>query len=274
MNQIKATAAELVSPRWRWVTLGVILLMLVLGRLGVWQLNRLAERRLQNVDLAAALAAAPLDLNATQVLAAELSDDQVAELTNRDAVLTGQYDVERQLVIKLQTFNGVPGVRLITPLILDGAESAVLVDRGWISDFDAEAGNFYTDDLGDTVTVDGYLAPAEIISRQGAGSSVPTGPLNEIFRVDIAGIQQIIPYPLAPMYVREAPSGDETAPPIRLAKEVDLTEGPHLGYAMQWFIFSAGLGVAYVIFVNHKLRTEPDERMPVDPDGSSSTAVS
>ncbi len=274
MNQVRATAAELISRRWRWVTLGVIVLMLVLGRLGVWQLNRLSERRLQNVDLAAALASAPLDLNATDVLLGGLSDDQVAELANRDATLTGRYDVERQLVLKLQTFNGEPGVRLITPLILDGSESAVLVDRGWISDVDMTAGNFYTDDLGDTVTVTGYLAPAEIISRQGAGSSVPSGALNEIFRVDIVGIQQIMPYPLASMYVREAPAGDETTPPIRLAKEIDLSEGPHLGYAMQWFIFSVGLGVAYVIFVNHRLRTEKNEPLSTEPDGSSPTTAS
>lgn len=266
MSQAVATGRALISPRWRWVTLAVIVLMLVLGRLGVWQLNRLAERRLQNVDRAAALAAAPLDLNATDTLRGALSDDQLAELTNRDALVVGEYDFDRQLVLKLQTYNGEPGVRLITPLLIDGGAAAVLVDRGWIADADVAAGNFYTEGLDGSVTVSGYLAPPEIISRQGAGSSVPTGPLNEIFRVDIAGIQQAVPYALAPMYLRAAPDGDEIGPPVRVPKEVDLSDGPHLGYALQWFIFSVGLGVAYVIFVNHKLRTEEreQERSPVD----------
>lgn len=274
MNQVTATARALVSRRWRWVTLVVILLMLVLGRLGVWQLSRLAERRLQNVDRAAALAAAPLDLNRDDTLRGALSDDRLAELTNRDAVVSGAYDVDNQLVVKLQTYNGEPGVRLITPLLIDGGEMAVLVDRGWIADADVAAGNFYTDGLEGAVTVNGYLAPPEIITRQGAGSSVPSGPLNEIFRVDIAGIQQAVPYSLAPMYLRAAPEGDETTPPVRVPKEVDLSDGPHLGYAVQWFIFSIGLGVAYVIFVNHKLRTEPREEARSPVDGSATSQVS
>lgn len=274
MNHVSTTAAALVSRRWRWVTLAVVVLMLVLGRLGVWQLNRLAERRLQNIDRAAALAAAPVDLNATQTLNAALSNEELAELTNRDAVVVGEYDVDHQLVLKLQSLNGEPGVRLITPLLIDGGEAAVLVDRGWISDNDVAAGNFYTDNLEGLLAVNGYLAPPEIITRQGAGSSVPTGPLNEIFRVDIAGIQQLVPYPLVSMYLREAPIDEDTSPPIRIAKEVDLSEGPHLGYAIQWFIFSLGLGVAYVIFVNHKLRTEHEEQIPPEADDPAPTTVS
>jgi cytochrome oxidase assembly protein ShyY1 len=53
----------LVGRRWRWVTLAVLALMLVLARLGIWQLDRLAERRAANAQLAAALSAAPIDLN-------------------------------------------------------------------------------------------------------------------------------------------------------------------------------------------------------------------
>lgn len=272
MNQVRATAAALVSPRWRWVTLAVIGLMLVLGRLGIWQLDRLEERRQQNAERLVALQSAPLDLNEANALRSGWDDAQAAELTDRDAFAAGSYDVDNQLILKLQTFNGQPGVRLITPFVLAGTDTAVLVDRGWISDQDVASQNFYTDDLDDTTTVAGYLAPAEIITRQGAGSSVPSGPLNEIYRVDIEGIQQTVPYTLLPMYLRQAPS-DRLAegPPLLTEKEVDLSEGPHLGYAIQWFIFSLGLGVAYVIFVNYNVRSDKRKPTPVETEDASTS---
>jgi surfeit locus 1 family protein len=47
--------------------------------------------------------------------------------------------------------------------------------------------------------------------------------------------------------------GDETLP-VEIAKEIDLSDGPHLSYAMQWFIFSLGLGAGCVLYVNRSLR--------------------
>ena len=47
-----------------------------------------------------------------------------------------------------------------------------------------------------------------------------------------------------------------------MAKEIDLSEGPHLSYAMQWFIFSLGLGIGYVVFVRRSLLNSAPE-----PDG-------
>jgi hypothetical protein len=46
--------------------------------------------------------------------------------------------------------------------------------------------------------------------------------------------------------------------PYRALPELDLTEGPHLGYAVQWFIFASLLGVGYPIYVRREeFRQQP-----------------
>ncbi len=42
--------------------------------------------------------------------------------------------------------------------------------------------------------------------------------------------------------------------PYREVKLPDITEGPHMGYALQWFAFAAILGGGYPFFVRHQLK--------------------
>ncbi len=62
MKQFGRLLAELFSRQWWWVTLLIVAAMMVLARLGFWQLDRLQQRRAANAVLSATLAASPLDL--------------------------------------------------------------------------------------------------------------------------------------------------------------------------------------------------------------------
>lgn len=264
MSHAGAVARELVSRRWWWVTLVVIALMILLARLGVWQLHRLQERRDANAALVAALDSAPIDLNAEAgALVLEEPRNAVA-LANRDVVARGDYDLDNQITLKLQTYESFTGVHLVTPLLLSGTDYAVLVDRGWIPDADVSAAGVRKYDPVGPVEVSGFVVPSEKLLRQPSAVSAPIGELNEVFRVDTDAIQPDLPYTILPFYVSENPPPEpQTEPPLLIPREVDLSEGPHMGYALQWFTFSIGLGVAYVIFVNHQMRAEaerPEER--------------
>jgi surfeit locus 1 family protein len=246
----------LVGRRWRWVTLAVLALMLVLARLGVWQLDRLAERRAANAQLAAALASSYIFINDDlTALAGQPPGEVSSDLANRDVFLQGEYDFAEQRVLVLQNYQGQPGVHLITPLVLDSG-AAVLVDRGWIPDTEYAAGHLFDDTAGPQ-DVSGYIALTETLRRQTAESVAPASPGAEIFRVDVAALAEELPYPLVPYYVRLSPQEElDRTLPIAGAKEIDLSEGPHLGYALQWFIFSLGFGAGYVLYVNRSLRRE------------------
>ncbi|WP_374689015.1 SURF1 family protein [Promineifilum sp.] len=257
MSRIGALARALVGRRWRWVTLAVLALMAVLARLGVWQLDRLAERRAANAQLAAALASSYIFVN--EDVTAQAGQPPAAtdpDLANRDVFLTGEYDFAQQRILKLQNWEGQPGVHLITPLVLESG-AAVLVDRGWIPDAEYEAGHAFDEATGPQ-TVSGYIALTETLRRAAAGAAEPGV---ELFRVDVAAIAGQLPYPLAPYYVRLAPQSEpDTTLPVAIAKEIDLSEGSHLSYAVQWFIFSLGLGVGYVLYVNRWLSQQEAEK--------------
>ena len=49
---------------------------------------------------------------------------------------------------------------------------------------------------------------------------------------------------LLPVYIQEAPEPAWQGPPYRSQPTLDLTEGPHMGYAIQWFTFAGLLLVA------------------------------
>jgi surfeit locus 1 family protein len=257
MTSAGTLARTLVGRRWWWVTFFVLALMALLARLGVWQLDRLEQRRAANAQLLAAIESAPIDLNREIAAYIDMVPSEMpTDMANRDVVMSGVYDFAEQRILKLQSWDGQAGVHLITPFRLDGTDGAILVDRGWIPDAEYEAGHAF-DEADGLQAVEGYIALTETISRRTADAIVPVDPGLELFRVDIAALNQNMPYPLAPFYVKlAAVEGVQSELPIPVPKEIDLSEGPHLDYAFQWFIFSGGLGIAYIIYVNRWLKMQ------------------
>jgi cytochrome oxidase assembly protein ShyY1 len=138
----------------------------------------------------------------------------------------------------------------VTPLVLEDGERAVLVDRGWIPEVENNPAERAKYDVQGQVEVEGYVALSQALSRR--ETIVPEEPQTEWYRVDIAAIQTQMPNTLLPIYISQAP-GDKQELPYRLEQTVDLSEGSHLGNAMQWFIFCLGLGIAYVIYVRKNM---------------------
>lgn len=248
--QARQLLRTLFGRKWWWVTLLVMVIMVVLARLGIWQLDRLEQRRAKNALIAAALAASPLDL-ARETLPGDLST-----LKNRPVATTGTYDFDNQLVLKVQNWEGRAGAHLITPLLLADGDTAVLIDRGWIPEADNNPEDRTKYDVLGQVTIEGYVVLSEALL--GREVAVPEEPKTDWYRVDIAAIQPQMPYELLPIYVMQTPE-DPQELPYRPEPAVDLSEGPHLGYALQWFTFSIGLGIAYVIFVRKNMKeSEPE----------------
>ena len=248
MKRIGRLLAALFSRQWWWVTLLVVATMMVLARLGFWQLDRLQQRRAANAVLSATLAASPLNLANTTL------PDDWSVLKNRQAMATGAYDLDNQVILIVQNWQGRAGVHLITPLVFADGETAVLVDRGWIPEADNNPAGHAKYDVPEPATVEGIVALSQELS--GSTESAAEAPQKEWYRVDVAAIGQQMPYELLPVFVLQA-AEDNSQPPFRSTPEFDLSEGAHLGYAFQWFIFSLGLGIGYMIYV-HKYMKEKD----------------
>ncbi len=102
---------------------------LVCLRLGFWQLDRLHQRRAANAIAVAARAAPVVELEP-----ANMND---RDLGGRRMRATGHYDHTHDLVLRGKAYNGVPGVEIVSPLVLDDGRHAVLVHRGFMPTPDA-----------------------------------------------------------------------------------------------------------------------------------------
>ena len=204
----------------RDVALGVVAILVatVCVLLGRWQLNRLAQRRARNGVLAARLALPPLPVRR------DITADSARQ---RRVVAQGVYDFSAERTWPGRSFQGTPGVALVTPLRLaDG--STVLVDRGWAPSPDA----FHVDHTlyrePDTATVTGIA----LIPPRGRGD------------VDVAG-GGFLPFVIQ----LETPEPPPHRGLPRRWPPPAFDDGPHLSYAIQWFSFAliALVGTAALI---------------------------
>jgi surfeit locus 1 family protein len=225
------------SPTTRRILMAVCLLAAAgFVRLGIWQVHRLADRRLHNRVLLAARAAPVVALTGSALGSAD-------SLVERRVTARGRYDHMHDIVLRGEALQGIPGVVIATPLRLAGSDTAVLVVRGFVPTPDA-------------VTVDaGALAePGERQVTGLAGRLEPGGgrPLvrrgkTTWARLDFAALRDTLPYPLLSISIRQLPDPSLPTFPRRLDPP-PIDEGPHLSYALQWFLF-ATLATAFAFLV-------------------------
>ena len=212
--------------------------------LGVWQLRRLAARRAANREISAARALRPL-------AAGQAGRPHL--LPNRRAVLTGELDEGGEFVLRDRVIRGVPAVIIVTPLRLPGADTAVLVNRGYVPALDAvDPGAATWSERGER-TFHGMLLP---VPDRGDGAPLLHKGRETWRGLDLTAMRGRLPYPVAPLYlVAEADSSEGVAHTIRgtvypfRAEPTPLDDGPHLMYAVQWFGIAAAVLAFGVIFV-------------------------
>lgn len=239
---------KMFQPKWLFATLLVFAGTALCIRLGIWQLDRLEQRRAFNAQFESARAQPALDLNREQ-------PDDITGMEWRPVKVTGEYDFENQVAVRNQYYGDQYGYHLLTPLLFNG--KAVLVDRGWIPadgnsapELPERAWRKY-DEAG-TVTVSGQIRLGQAKPRFGGVADplpedgVKLGIWNN---ADLTRISSQMPYPILPVYVQPEPDANDTEPPIPFQPEIELTEGPHFGYALQWFTFATILFVGYPFFL-------------------------
>ena len=220
----------LLSRRWLGLLVAAVLVAAACVALGRWQLDRLGERHDRNDLLSRNLGRAPVP--PAELLAVGRGPRE-GDVWSRVRV-TGRYDVERQLLVRLRPLDGAVGYDVLTPLVTE-AGPALLVNRGWLPrDADATGSDLpaVPDTPTGTVTVTARVRPSEPASTTG------TPPTGQVTRIDVSAIARTLPYALYGGYgelTAEQPAPAE-APQPRPAPEP--SEGAHLAYAFQWFLFA------------------------------------
>jgi surfeit locus 1 family protein len=242
----------MLGKRWIIASVVVILGAAVCTRLGIWQLDRLKQRRAFNARVEAQVEAPELDLNN-----AALDGDganSLYDMEYRKIKVVGSYDFAHQITLKNQYFGNEWGAHLITPLQLKGSQEVILVDRGWIPAEDFESGDWRKFDEPGTITVEGIIrrpqTKAELGLRRDPTPAPGAGPEKSWFFINIAQISHQTPYNLLPVYIQQAPDSSWKSLPYRTQPTMELTEGPHMGYAIQWFTFAGIMLFGFPFYVS------------------------
>ncbi|MBI3242458.1 MAG: SURF1 family protein [Chloroflexi bacterium] len=233
-------------------TLFVIVGAAVMIALGFWQLSRLGERRALNAEIKSHLDQPPLTITGEAL--------DTSALEYRRATVTGAFDFPQEILLRNRSKSEITGVHLLTPLKIEGSDKAVLVDRGWIA---------YT--ASDPQTRTAYAGPTGLVALTGvvrlsqsrpstlAPYDPPLGPdlprLDAWFWIDIPRIQQQVPYPLLPFFIEQDAGPDPTTLPAP-GWEVELNDGPHLSYAVQWFSFATVLVTGSIALARRNVKRQ------------------
>ena len=245
----------------RWLTrrTAVLLVASIVGaalfaRLGIWQLDRLHQRRTRNQLVAG-------HINEPPVALTELPRD--SGMLYRRVHVTGTYDFAHEIVLIDRVRDGAPGVQLITPVRADsgvGDDTLVLINRGWVYSPDGmslDEAAWREDQRLDGI---GY------VQQLAAGRGVPdisAAHPNRMRWLDAQVVARFVGHPVMPYELvllpgtgggarptaEGTPSGARRTP-SRISPP-PLDEGPHMSYAIQWFSFAAialaGAGVAVAL---------------------------
>jgi len=228
----------LFRPKWIGFHLLCIFGVVLMVNLSLWQFHRLDARKTFNSEVKERSSLSIVDVSTL-----DTSDPLSVEW--RPAGVTGTYLADEQVLILNRSQGGIAGMNVLTPLLLaDGR--AIIINRGFIA-LSATPPSAPTG----PVEVVGTLRASE--ERTTGQATEASGELTEFFRLDINRLQQQIDPELIPVALvaeRSQPADSSVLAPI---SPPELSEGPHLSYAIQWLIFSTAVIVGWVLAVRKSI---------------------
>jgi surfeit locus 1 family protein len=210
---------------------------------GFWQLHRLDERRTKNAQIRARESAPARSLDDV------LSD---GDASFRRIRVSGHYDTSTEVVlIGRPGDNGVDGSHVLTPFVID-EHDAVLVDRGWVPPGLERAPVRQARPPDGKVTITGILFPTE--GREALSTGGTEGKL--VDRIDVGRLahgarHRFITTDLYVLLRSQSPRPEKLP---ELVHPAGLSEGPHLGYAVQWFLFIPTLLAVYTVLLRQQMK--------------------
>lgn len=227
-------------PRWLAFHALCLAAVVVMVSLSMWQFRRLDERQNFNslVRTRSAQAVVPVE---------ELDLTDPGSVAWRRVGLAGTYLTSETVLILNRSQAGRAGVNVVTPLRLETGES-ILVVRGFLP----LQAPVPAPPVG-PVRVVGTVRTTEI--RRAGQPTESRDETDEFFRLDIERISTAIDGDVLPIAVEleiSDPVEDGSLQPVAAP---ELSDGPHLSYAIQWLIFATAVIVGWMLAVRRSYVT-------------------
>ncbi|SCK22161.1 SURF1 family protein [Streptomyces sp. WMMB 322] len=243
----------LLSRQWVILTLLGLALIPAMIKLGFWQLHRHESRVAHNELISSSLRAEPVPFDRLSSPAHGPAEDEQF----RTAKATGRYDTRHEVVVRQRT--GADGKSIgyfvVTPLVREDG-SAVLVNRGWI-----EAGGDLTrfPDVPapprGKITVTGRAMADETSEASGIKDKQGLPP-RQVMLINSGRLAGTLDRPVLRGYLQLTSTSPKPAAgqPQRIPEPDHSSIGAHMAYAVQWWLFAAGVPVGWVILVRRESR--------------------
>ena len=251
----------LVSRRWGFFFIAVILLSWLAWELGQWQFDRLDDRRDRNALVERNEHRDPVPVE--EVLAPGRSvgvEDEWSLVT-----ATGTYVADDAVYVRYRTNKSRSGVQVVMPLLLDSG-ATLLVDRGW---WPAQNRGEIPDDV--------PAPPPGLVEVTGRVRADTTGDATKVTdhstrAVSSQRIGEAIDQETLGGFVELVSESPEPAEALVPTPEPELDEGPHFFYGLQWWFFGglAIFGFCYLLYDEWRDRrreSEAAQETAVDGDG-------
>jgi cytochrome oxidase assembly protein ShyY1 len=244
----------LLSRQWVILTLLALALIPAMIELGFWQLHRHESRVAHNELIVSSLSARPVPF---ERLSGGPGRGPAENDQFRTATASGRYDAEHEVVVRQRTGADEQsiGYFVVTPLIQDDG-TAVLVNRGWI-----EAGGDLTrfpdvpEPPGGKVRVTGRAMLDETSGTSGIKDKSGLPP-RQVMLIDSRRQAKALDGPVLGGYLQLTATSPQprTGQPERIPEPDHDSIGPHMAYAVQWWLFAAAVPVGWAVLVRRERR--------------------
>ncbi|WP_371672392.1 SURF1 family protein [Streptomyces sp. NBC_00289] len=240
----------LLSRQWVILTLISLLLIPTMIRLGFWQMDRHDLRTARNQLVSDALAAKPVPVEQLTTPGHAVTRAE----RYRTVTATGTFDTARELVVRRRVnTDETVGFHVLTPFVLTDGK-VLLVNRGWIP---ADAAQTVFPKIpapphGRT-TVTGRLMADETTAASGI-KDIKGLPDRQIMLINSEQEARRLGAEVLGGYIAQTAPQPKGGSPELLGDPGREDAALNLAYAIQWWLFSAGVPVGWVVLVRREAR--------------------
>lgn len=232
-----------------WPTLVMLILLPVLLRLGVWQLDRADEKRAIQKQQQAFQKQGNLNINKA------LSLQDVFEY--QKAEVTGKFLTDRVMFLDNKPYKGVHGYHVITPFKINNTQSFILVNRGWVPM------RTRREDLPEINTSNKQQIIKGMIKFPSSQFKLGEG-INEnnqwpwrIQWLEIESIEKQLGVKLLPFILLQ--KSETNSKFIRDWKIIVSPPEKNISYAVQWFSLALALFIIFIVVNTKRMKSDNHE---------------